>query len=137
MGMSQQIDDEEPVSAINVTPLVDVMLVLLVIFMVTAPMLQQGLEVELPKAAVGSLKNDENPLVLTVQKDGKIFLGEGSPVTLAELPAKVKAIQEARGQKGNQLYVRADKGLPYGEVMTVIGALHASDITQVGLVTEE
>jgi len=137
MGMSQQMDDDEPVSAINVTPLVDVMLVLLVIFMVTTPMLQQGLEVELPKAAVGSLKNEEDPLILTVQKNGKIFLGEGSPVTITELPIKVKAIQEARGQQGNQLYVKADKGLPYGEVMTVIGALHASDITQVGLVTEE
>jgi biopolymer transport protein TolR len=137
MGMSQQVDDEEPVSAINVTPLVDVMLVLLVIFMVTAPMLQQGLEVELPKAAVGSLKNEEDPLVLTVQKDGKVFLGEGSPVTLIDLPSKVKAIQQARGHQGSQLYVRADKGLPYGEVMTVIAALHASDITQVGLVTEE
>jgi biopolymer transport protein TolR len=137
MGMSQPTEDDEPVSAINVTPLVDVMLVLLVIFMVTAPMLQQGLEVDLPKAAVGTLKSEEDPLILTVQKDGKIFLGEGSPVSLEDLPDKVRAIQEVRGQQGRQLYVKADKGLSYGEVMTVIGKLHASDITQVGLVTEE
>jgi biopolymer transport protein TolR len=137
MGMGDSYSDDEPVSAINVTPLVDVMLVLMVIFMVTAPMMQQGVEVDLPKAAVGTLKNQEDPLILSVRKDGKVFVGEEAAVSLADLPQKVLEVQAARHQEGSQIFVRADKGLSYGEVMKVIGSLHASKITQVGLVTEE
>lgn len=136
MGIAEPQDEDGLVSAINVTPLVDVMLVLLVIFMVTAPMLQQGVEVDLPKAAAGSLAEEQEPLILTVQLDGRVFVGEGSPVELQELGDKVKAIQAARSQIGGPVYVRADKGLSYGDVMKVMGSLHDSNITKVGLVTD-
>lgn len=135
MGFNSS-DDNGPVAAINVTPLVDVMLVLLVIFMVTAPMLQQGVDVNLPKASTGSLKGTDEQIVLSLDKDGHIFLGAGNKLSLEELPAKVKAIMEAKKSAGNKIYIKADSELNYGSVMQVFGVLYQSGIDNVGLVTQ-
>jgi biopolymer transport protein TolR len=128
--------DDEPLASINVTPLVDVMLVLLVIFMVTAPMMQQGVEIELPKSSAGPLKSSEEPLVLSVNEKGEVFAGEKSPISREELGVKVGAILKARGDESAKVYIRADQKLSYGEVMKVMGELYKSDIKEVGLVSD-
>jgi biopolymer transport protein TolR len=123
----------ESISQINVTPLVDVMLVLLIIFMVTAPILQQGVSVDLPKVAAGPLSGEEEQLVINVAKSGQFFLND-TPMTADQLTDKLRAIAGARPDR--QLYVRADQSVPYGTVMQVMGAVHAAGLTHVGLVTE-
>lgn len=133
MGFSSSGDQEDLVSSINVTPLVDVMLVLLVIFMVTAPMMQQGVEVELPKATTAPLKGSNEQVVLSVSKDGKVFLGDNNEVSLDTLAPKVKAIMEARAQDERKIYIKGDVGASYGTVMDVMGRLHEAGIYQIGL----
>lgn len=128
-------DHGGPVAAINVTPLVDVMLVLLVIFMVTAPMLQQGVEVNLPKATSAPLAGSEEQVVLSVDRQGKLFLGAGNEVALNELGAKVRAIMDARADQERKIFIKGDEGLEYGRVMEVMAALHNAGVTQIGLVS--
>jgi biopolymer transport protein TolR len=123
----------ETISQINVTPLVDVMLVLLIIFMVTAPILQQGVTVDLPKVAAGPLSGQEEQLVVNIGKTGQIFLND-TAMTPEQLGAKLKAIAAARPDR--QLYVRADQAVPYGQVMRVMGTVHEAGLVRVGLVTE-
>ena len=123
----------DAISQINVTPLVDVMLVLLIIFMVTAPILQQGVSVELPKVAAGPLAGQEEQLVVNVGKAGQVYLND-TAMTPDELTAKLRAIASARPDR--QLYVRADQGVPYGQVMRVMGAVRDAGLVRVGLVTE-
>ena len=123
----------ETISQINVTPLVDVMLVLLIIFMVTAPILQQGVTVDLPKVAAGPLSGQEEQLVVNIGKTGQIFLND-TAMTPEQLGAKLKAIVAARPDR--QLYVRADQAVPYGQVMRVMGTVHEAGLVRVGLVTE-
>lgn len=135
MGFSSSGDQDELNSAINVTPLVDVMLVLLVIFMVTAPMMQQGVEVELPKATTAPLKGTNEQVVLSVSKDGKVFIGDNNEVTLDTLPVKVKAIMETRAQEEKKIYIKGDTGTSYGTVMDVMGRLHEAGIYQIGLIS--
>ena len=118
---------------INVTPLVDVMLVLLIIFMVTAPMMQQGVDVDLPKTSTQPLRVTDDPLILTVKKDGTYLLGK-TEVPLAELEAKLAAIFEARGAK--ELYLRADRAAPYGTVVKAMAAAREAGAQQLGVVTE-
>ncbi len=123
----------ESISQINVTPLVDVMLVLLIIFMVTAPILQQGVTVDLPKVAAGPLAGQEEQLVVNVGKGGQLYLND-TPMTATDLGSKLRAIAAARPDR--QLYVRADQSVPYGDVMRVMGTVHDAGLVRVGLVTE-
>jgi biopolymer transport protein TolR len=121
------------ISEINVTPFVDVMLVLLVIFMVTAPMMQQGVDVDLPQTTTQPLRLQQEPLVLTVRKDGKAFLGR-QEIALTELQAKLVAVFGARGDK--ELYLRADREAPYGLVVKAMAAARGAGATKLGVVTE-
>ncbi|HMO02638.1 MAG TPA: protein TolR [Oligoflexia bacterium] len=136
MGANGSSVEEYDVPAtINVTPLVDVMLVLLVIFMVTAPMLQQGVEVNLPKAATSSLQGTKEQIVLSISKAGEIFLGSGNKLTLEEVPNKLKAIFADRPPEEQKIYIKADSDLNYGSIMAVMGKLHSAGLRQIGLVS--
>ncbi len=137
MGMSVDNSDEDgaPVAAINVTPLVDVMLVLLVIFMITAPMLQQGVEVNLPKATTAPLAGSEEQVVISIDKSNTIFLGAGNQVDPDVLAVKIKAILDKRPPNEQKVYIKADTSLDYGAVMEVMGRLHAGGVSQIGLVS--
>lgn len=123
-------------SEINVTPFVDVMLVLLIIFMVAAPLLQVGVPIELPKTQGQQLQPDQKqsePLAISVQKNGDVYIGE-TKVALEEVAAKLKAI--AKNGANEQIYVRGDEGVSYGVVMKVMGRISAGGFTKVSLVTE-
>ena len=133
MAFGGQSDPGGSISDINVTPLVDVMLVLLIIFMVTAPILQQGVSVDLPKVAAGPLAGHEEQLVVNVARSGEVFLND-TPMAPDQLTAKLRAIAAARPDR--QIYVRADQAVPYGQVMRVMGAVHDAGLVRVGLVTE-
>jgi len=123
------------ISQINVTPLVDVMLVLLVIFMVTAPILQQGVQLELPKETIAPLEGtNEEQLVVSITQDGKIFLGAGNEISAKDLGTKLSAIIAERQDK--QVYLKADRRVEYGAVMSVMGSLRRNNINEIGLVTE-
>jgi biopolymer transport protein TolR len=120
------------ISQINVTPLVDVMLVLLVIFMVTAPIIQQGVQVNLPQARSGAIPGTEEHLVVTVAKNGKIYLNDNA-MTLAELGAKLRAVKKLDANK--QVYLRADQDVRYGAVMKTIAEIKQAGIERLGMVT--
>lgn len=120
------------ISQINVTPLVDVMLVLLVIFMVTAPIIQQGVQVNLPAARGSAIPGAEEPLVVTVAKNGKTYLND-NVMTLDELGAKLRAI--AKNQPDKQVYLRADQDVRYGLVMKTIAEIKQAGVERLGMVT--
>ena len=126
---------EGPVANINVTPLVDVMLVLLVIFMVTAPMLQQGVDVNLPKATTAPLSGSAEQVVLSIDRDGKVYLGKNNEVLLSDLSEKVKAVMGVRPEDQQKIYIQADTDLQYGKIMEVMAALHRGGVHQIGLVS--
>lgn len=120
-------------SEINVTPMVDVMLVLLIIFMVAAPLLQVGVPIELPQSKGKQLKVDKEPLAISVKNDGSVYIGE-TPIELDEIASKLKAI--AKNGFDEQIFVRGDKGVTYGVVMRVMGRISAGGFRKVSLVTE-
>jgi len=122
--------DRNVLSEINVTPFVDVMLVLLVIFMVTAPLLQQGIDVNLPKAKGKDLPPEER-ITLTVKKGGVIYMNE-NPVTITEMGNKLKAISKLNPN----VFLKADKDVPYGFVVEVMGEIKEAGIEKLGMVTE-
>ena len=122
-----------PMSEINVTPFVDVMLVLLIIFMVAAPLLQVGVPIELPEAKGKQLQSSKEPLAITVKSDGTVYIGE-TLVPLDEVASKLKAI--AKNGYDEQIFVRGDKGVAYGTVMRVMGRISAGGFRKVSLVTE-
>lgn len=119
-------------SEINVTPFVDVMLVLLIIFMVTAPMMQQGLDVQLPETASSGVPTTDEPFVLVVKKDGSIRAGEAT-LKLTNLKDKLSAIFSTR--KNRQVYIQADREVDYGTVAEVMGEIRAAGIFSIGLIT--
>jgi biopolymer transport protein TolR len=121
-----------PVSEINVTPLIDVMLVLLVVFMVTAPMMTVGVPVDLPKAGAPPLQGQDEPLVVTVNARHEIFIQE-TRVTEEEMVPRLMAI--ARQNKDLRIFVRGDQTLPYGEMMRIMGCLYSGGFLKVALVT--
>ncbi len=125
--------DGGAISQINVTPLVDVMLVLLVIFMVTAPILQQGVQVNLPKVEATTLTGEGDELMVTVSPGAAVFLND-TEMQLDELASKLAAI--AVEQPDKQIFLRADEKVPYGEVMQVISALKTAGVRKLGMVTE-
>ncbi|WP_458758103.1 protein TolR [Afipia sp. TerB] len=120
---------------INVTPMVDVMLVLLIIFMVSAPLLTVGVPLDLPQTAAKSLDQDKEPLTLSVQLSGKVFLNN-TEISVDELVPKLKAITEARGGMEERIFVRGDTKVDYGTVMRIMGRLSAAGFKRVALVTE-
>jgi biopolymer transport protein TolR len=122
-------------SEINVTPFVDVMLVLLIVFMVSAPLLTVGVPLDLPQSQAKSLDQDREPLTVSVNVRGQIFL-QNSEIKVDELVAKLKAITDARGGFDERVYVRGDKKVDYGTMMRVMGRLSAAGYHRVALVTE-
>jgi biopolymer transport protein TolR len=122
-------------SEINVTPMVDVMLVLLIIFMVSAPLLTVGVPIDLPQSQAKSLDQDKQPLTVSVNVQGEIFL-QDTKVGVDELVAKLKAITESRGGMDERIYVRGDRKVDYGTVMRVMGRLSSAGFRRVALVTE-
>ncbi len=120
---------------INVTPMVDVMLVLLIIFMVSAPLLTVGVPIDLPQSQAKSLDQDKEPLTLSVDTQGKIYL-QNEEIELANLVPKLEAVAQARGGKEARVYMRGDKNANYGSMMAVMGRLSAAGFHRVALVTE-
>jgi len=118
---------------INVTPLVDVMLVLLIIFMITAPMLQTGVDVELPDAKAQTIPDDEGKLILTLTKDKRVFLGK-LEIPYDTLEETLKSNAKLNADK--ELYLHADKNLPYGEVVRVMAAVKQAGVDKLGMVTD-
>jgi len=124
-----------PMSEINVTPLVDVMLVLLIIFMITAPLLVAGVPVDLPESRAGALDQQAKPVQIALDGKGGIFIDD-VPVTDAALPARLAALAaEPAPPEGRRIYLRADKGLDYGRVMRVMGELNQAGLNRVALVS--
>ena len=122
-----------PMAEINVTPMVDVMLVLLVIFMVTAPLLTVGVPVQLPKTKAAAMTNPDEPLVVSVKKDGSVFLQE-TAIELDQLGPRLQAI--TANKPDTTIYVRADQDTNYGVFAQVLAELQASGFNKVGLVTD-
>ena len=120
---------------INVTPLVDVMLVLLIIFMVSAPLLTVGVPIDLPQTQAKSLEQDREPLTVSVNPQGQVFL-QNSEIKVEELVPKLQAITQARGGADERIYVRGDRKVDYGTVMRVMGRLSQAGFRRVALVTE-
>ena len=122
-----------PMSEINVTPFVDVMLVLLIVFMVTAPLLTVGVAVDLPQTRAKSLGEDREPLAVSIDKGGTVFL-QNTPVGIDDLVPKLMAI--SNNGYNQRIFVRGDKTVDYGKVMEVMGLLNAAGFTRIGLVTD-
>jgi biopolymer transport protein TolR len=126
----------QTLTEINVTPLVDVMLVLLIIFMVTAPLIQQGVEVSLPEARAKAVDAEEQKLVLSIKSDKSLYLGsseDAARIPFDALEDKLRA--NARAMKDRELYLMADKTLPYGFVVDVMATVQRAGITNVGMIT--
>ena len=123
----------ELMSEINVTPFVDVMLVLLIIFMVTAPMMIQGLNVDLPEASAKPLESEKEHLVITINKEQQIFINDFE-VTVESLGNKLTKILQGRTDR--DVYLKADKGIPYGTVVQVMAEIKGAGVEQLGMITE-
>ena len=120
---------------INVTPMVDVMLVLLIIFMVSAPLLTVGVPIDLPQTQAKSLDQDKEPLTVSVNEKGQVYL-QNSEISVDDLVAKLQAVSQARGGTDARIYVRGDKKVDYGTMMKVMGRLSGAGFHRVALVTE-
>ena len=129
-------EDEEapPMSEINVTPFVDVMLVLLIIFMVAAPMMMVGVPVQLPQTSAARIAQTAPPVVVTLARDGRLYLRQ-EEVAEAELAQRIRALREAEANDA-PVYVRGDRSVAYGEVMRVMGRVVAAGVARVSLIAE-
>ena len=136
-GRRRRGSGRAPMSEINVTPLVDVMLVLLIIFMITAPLLASAVPVDLPESRAKPVETEEQePVQLSITGDDSVYIGE-EEIPESELPARLDAIAAAQkeGERPQQIMLRADKGLDYGRVMRVMGELNRAGLTRIALVT--
>jgi len=126
---------------INVTPMVDVMLVLLIIFMVTAPLLTSGVNVDLPKTSASPLNSSDKPITVTIDAQGKIYLqDQTSPIDASDLVTKLQALTTTTGGQQNndqRIYVRADKSISYGQVLQVMGTISQGGFTKVSLLADQ
>ena len=133
MAMGGRNDNRGIMAEINVTPLVDVMLVLLVIFMVTAPMMQQGVQVNLPKANTKAMTPQDEVVVVSVDKSGKVFINKDE-IPAADLRSRLTAMFASREKK--EVFLKADAGVPYGEVVRAMADIKGAGIERLGMVTE-
>jgi biopolymer transport protein TolR len=133
-GFGGDQTEDAALADINVTPLVDVMLVLLIIFMITAPMLHQGVEVALPKAEADAMQiKIDDPLILSVNRDGLVYV-QDEPIHPSQLMERLTPLIEARGDEA--VFLKGDRDLPYGTIIEVLDILNRGGIRQVGMVTE-
>lgn len=133
MGMSTSGGGNTPMSDINITPFVDVMLVLLIIFMITAPMISKGVEIDLPKAKAQPMDVDESKLVMTIDGQKRVFLGE-TEIPHANLEQAL--LNNVRLQREGELYLKADRNIPYGFVVQVMAIIKRAGIPKLGMVTD-
>ena len=133
MAFKLRSSKKEPISEINVTPFVDVMLVLLIIFMVTAPLLTVGVQVDLPETSADTLPEETEPLTLTINAKGEIFIQE-TKVEYEKIIAKIMAVSNNRTD--TRIFVRGDKTINYGRVLEIMGMLSGSGFTKVALISE-
>ncbi len=133
MAINLKRSEREPMSEINVTPFVDVMLVLLIIFMVTAPLLTVGVQVDLPETSADTLPEESEPLTLTINSKGEVFIQE-TKIEFDNLIKKILAVSKNRTD--TRIYVRGDKTINYGRVLEVMGKLSGSGFTKVALISE-
>ena len=133
MSLQLNRSSKEPMSEINVTPFVDVMLVLLIIFMVTAPLLTVGVQVDLPESAADSLSEDQEPLTLTINSKGEVFIQEHQ-VKFEKIVPKILAISNNRTDR--RIYVRGDRTINYGRVLEIMGKLSGAGFSKVALISE-
>ena len=133
MAFKLRHSKKEPISEINVTPFVDVMLVLLIIFMVTAPLLTVGVQVDLPETSADTLPEEAEPLTVTINAKGEIFIQE-TKVEYEKIIAKILAVSNNR--TNTRIYVRGDKTINYGRVLEIMGMLSGSGFTKVALISE-
>jgi biopolymer transport protein TolR len=132
-GGGRQRGSYKPMAEINVTPFVDVMLVLLIVFMVTAPLLTVGVPVDLPKTKAKSIAESEEPLVITVNAEGVVFI-QDTEVEIDKLVPRLRAITENKAD--TRIYLRGDKNVDYGRVMEVMGTINVAGFTRVAMITE-
>lgn len=134
MGLNTRRGKRAPMAEINVTPLVDVMLVLLIIFMVTAPLLVTGVPIDLPDSKAKALKSDDKPIQISIDAKGQVFIDQRQ-IAAGALPARLAALREAR-QDDARVYVRGDRTLDYGRVIEVVGEVSAAGFRKVALVSD-
>jgi len=133
MEIGSRHSDRQIMSQINVTPFVDVMLVLLVIFMITAPMMQQGMQVNLPKTDAKAMDVKDEPVVVTIDRSGRAFIDKGE-IPPGQLTAKLAAIFSSRSKK--EVFLKADRDVPYGDVVRAMAEIKGAGVERLGMLTE-
>ncbi len=133
MAFKTGSDDSGPVAEINITPLVDVMLVLLVIFMITAPLMENGIPIELPKASAKSIPKNDTPVTLTLTRDGKAFLNK-EEIPSTELRTRIMTLFNQSARK--EIFIRADGALPYANVAQAMAVIKNAGVHKIGLITQ-